>query len=105
MPPWLGEDETYRWRASGNRPPRPALVQRYSPSCIGSEENSRSAPLRSSETRTRTPMLHWVRIAGLSAVLAAGVSAYGEPASVRSPSDRLSQAGVDVTSPACLSET
>ena len=54
-------------------------------------------------------MLHWVRIARLSAMLAAGVSAYGEPASVRSPGkpfqDRLTQASADVTSPACLSET
>jgi hypothetical protein len=54
-------------------------------------------------------MLHWVRIAGLSAMLAAGVSAYGEPASVPSPGkpfqDRLPQASADMTSPACLSET
>ena len=54
-------------------------------------------------------MLHWVRIAGLSAVLAAGVSAYGEPVSVPSPGkplqDRLPQATADVTGPACLTET
>jgi hypothetical protein len=53
-------------------------------------------------------MLHWVRIAGLSAILAAGVSAYGEPASVPSPGkpfqDRLPPSA-DVTRPACLSET
>jgi len=54
-------------------------------------------------------MLHWVRIGGLSAILAAGVSAYGEPASVPSPGkpfqDRLPQATADVTGPACLTET
>ena len=54
-------------------------------------------------------MLHWVRIAGLSAVLAAGVSAYGEPVSVPSPGkpfqDRLTQASADLTTPACGSET
>ena len=54
-------------------------------------------------------MLHWVRIAGLSAVLAAGVSVYGERASVPSPSkpfqDRLPQASGDATSQACLRET
>ena len=54
-------------------------------------------------------MLHWVRIAGLSAMLAAGVSAYGEPASVPSPGkpfrDRLPQASADATSQECRSET
>jgi hypothetical protein len=54
-------------------------------------------------------MLHWVRIAGLSAVLAAGVSAYGEPVSVPSPDkpfqDRLPQASADATSQECRSET